>query len=53
MSIRLEINNPPMFTIKNLPNLIIVLSLTLKLKNLFNVNEVIIPKLYAIEFAIT
>ena len=45
-------HNPLTFTIKNLPNLIMVLSLTLKLKNLFSENEVITPKVYAIEFAI-
>ncbi len=44
-------HNPLMLTIKNLPNLIIVLSWTLKLKTLFNTNEVITAKQNANEFA--
>jgi hypothetical protein len=39
----LEIIKPPIFTNKNLPNLIMALSFILKLKILFNVKEAMIP----------
>ena len=50
---KFERNSPHILTIKNFPNLVKVLSFTLKLKSLFNVNELKMPKPYAIELVIT